>query len=215
MNDVVSISGARILSIDQEKCMIDDSNQDTATLKFTGEHSNDRSYNFAKMFGVIETLGVHTYFRKQLSMVEHQVSITRKFPLICTVRNIANAHFAKQFGVQAGHKFKSLVVEWQFEASTLSNPYITPDHIAAFDIVEPHELKHIQSAAQQIFYSLSGFFAGKGHSLGSVRLRFGQNNWGQILLVDEVGAPELELWSVHDFSITAQSHNALRSVIAS
>lgn len=215
MSDVFSIAGEKVLFANASRCLVESGSGNVGTLRFLGDSAEHELYNFAKIFGMLQVAGVDTYFSKRTNLHECQVSITQLFPISCTVRAVANAEFANKFGVKRGSRVGDTLVEWHFHSDALSNPQITLDHIRAFAIVEPEELTAIQKAAEKIFRLMTGFFIGHNLLLGSVQLRFGKDDWGRVMLADEVGAMQLELWSTTEFHQLEQSHHQLYKVLSS
>ena len=215
MSDLFSISGTKVLFTSANKCLLESGyHESIATLRFVGEDSEYELYNFAKIFKMLETAGVSTYFQKQLNLHECQVSTIQLFPVTCSLRAVANNEFAEKFGVKPGSKIGDTIMEWQFHSEVLSNPQITLDHIRAFSIVENEELKIVQQVAQKVFQLMTGFFISYDLLLGSVKLRFGKDNWGRVLLAEEIGPSQMELWSVSDFRQVKQSHQKLYRMLS-
>lgn len=215
MSDVFSITGEKVLFMNANRCLVESvcGSDSVATLRFVGDAAEHELYNFSKIFGMLETAGVNTYFCKRLNLYECQVVVTQLFPVACTLRAVANAEFAGKFGVKPGSKVGKIITEWSFHSEALSNPQITLDHIRAFSIVEEEELKAMQLASEKVFQLMTGFFISHNLLLGSVKLRFGKDNWGRVILAEEVGASELELWSTTGFNQVEQSHQKLHQIL--
>ncbi len=213
MTDIISLSGARVLFKNTEKCLYEINKDGFIPLEFIGESAEDNSSNFSSIFQALESCDIQTFFYKRNGSCEHLIYPSHAFSVFPKISGIANQTMTSTFGLRYGIKLTSAITDWYFRSATLSDPMITTDHIAAFKIISERDVTLIKEAAHKTFNFLNGFFTAKGFKLGSLTLKFGQNDAGEIVVCEEIKYSDLELWSISDYKQIELSPNYLRRIL--
>lgn len=144
-------------------------------------------------------IGVPTHFIRSLNMREQLVKSVQIVPLEVIVRNYVAGSFAKRFGVEEGRALGQPLVEFCLKNDKLGDPFVTEDHIFAFNWASPHELDEIRLLAMRTNDFLSGLFMGIGIRLVDFKLEFGRIYEGgqdRIILADEISPDNCRLWDI-------------------
>jgi phosphoribosylaminoimidazole-succinocarboxamide synthase len=145
-------------------------------------------------------IGVPNHFIRTLNMREQLVRAVEIIPLEVIVRNMAAGSFAKRFGVDEGGRLRMPITEFCLKKDELGDPFITEDHIFAFNIADPVEMEDIRMLAMRTNDYLTGLFRGVGLQLVDFKIEFGrlydEDGRSKIILADEVSPDSCRLWDV-------------------
>ena len=147
----------------------------------------------------LHDMGIPTHFIRTLNMREQLIKSVQIVPLEVIVRNYAAGSFAKRFGVQEGKALGHPLIEYCYKNDALGDPFITEEHIFAFNWATPQEMDEIRMYAFRINDFLSGLFMGIGIRLVDFKLEFGrlqENEREQIILADEISPDNCRLWDM-------------------
>lgn len=147
----------------------------------------------------LHDMGIPTHFIRSLSAREQLVKAVSIVPLEVIVRNYAAGSFAKRFAVQEGKHLGHPLIEFCYKNDALGDPFVTEEHIFAFNFCSPQELDEIRMYTFRINDFLSGLFAGVGIRLVDFKLEFGRVFAGEremIILADEISPDNCRLWDM-------------------
>lgn len=147
----------------------------------------------------LHDMGIPTHFIRRLNMREQLIKAVQIVPLEVIVRNYAAGSFSKRFGVQEGKALGHPMVEYCYKNDALGDPFVTEEHIYAFNWCTPQEMDEIRMYAFRINDFLSGLFAGIGIRLVDFKLEFGrlyEREREMIVLADEISPDNCRLWDI-------------------
>lgn len=142
-------------------------------------------------------VGIPTHFVRRLNMREQLVREVEIIPVEVVVRNIAAGSFSQRFGMPEGTPLPRSIIEYRFKSEELGNPFVTEEHITAFDWAIPQDMDDIVSLTLRINDYLSGLFIGVGIRLVDLSLEYGRLWEGEqmrIVLADEISPDSCRLW---------------------
>ncbi len=147
----------------------------------------------------LQEIGIPTHFIRSLNMREQLVKAVQIVPLEVIIRNVAAGSFAKRFGVEEGWQLPTPMIEFCLKSDKLGDPFVTEDHIFAFQWASPHEMDDIRLFSLRINDYLSGLFGGINIRLVDFKLEFGrviENGQERIILADEISPDNCRLWDM-------------------
>jgi phosphoribosylaminoimidazole-succinocarboxamide synthase len=174
--------------------------KDSATAfdgKKKGEIGNKGVANAAissKLFTVLEDAGVATHFKGMLNDRDMLIDNLKMIQLEAVTRNIAAGSLAKRLGYEEGRPLKKPVVEFYYKRDDLGDPLITCQHVIELGLVDEAEFKHIRDLSFKINEILTRFFTGIGLNLVDMKMEFGYDKEGNILLGDEISPDTCRFW---------------------
>jgi len=147
----------------------------------------------------IEEIGVPTHFIRNINMREQLVKSVEIIPMEVIIRNYAAGSFAERFKAVEGEPIGRPIVEFCLKDDRLGDPFISEEHIFAFDLCEPIELEEIRYYSLRINDFLCGLFYGLGIRLVDMKLEFGRLYEGEyvsVVLADEISPDTCRLWDI-------------------
>ena len=144
-------------------------------------------------------VGIPTHFVRRLNMREQLVREVEIIPIEVIVRNIAAGSFSQRFGMPEGTPLPRSIVEYRFKSEELGNPFVSEEHITAFDWAVPQDMDDIVALTLRINDYLSGLFIGVGIRLVDLSLEYGRLWEGEqmrIVLADEISPDSCRLWDI-------------------
>jgi phosphoribosylaminoimidazole-succinocarboxamide synthase len=145
-------------------------------------------------------IGVPNHFIRTLNMREQLIRAVEIIPLEVIVRNVAAGSFSKRFKAEEGSVLRIPIVEYCLKNDDLGDPFLSEDHIFAFDIADPIEMEDIRMMAMRINDYLNGLFRGIGLKLVDFKIEFGriydEEGRSKVILADEISPDSCRLWDV-------------------
>jgi phosphoribosylaminoimidazole-succinocarboxamide synthase len=173
-------------------------NQKKGTIRGKGVINNRISEYLMVRLG---QMGIPTHFIKTLNMREQLVHAVEIVPLEVIIRNVAAGSFSTRFGLEEGQALGAPLIEFCLKNDKLGDPFVSEEHIYAFDIADPLEVEEIRMLSMRINDYLSGLFMGIGIRLVDFKIEFGrvydEEGRSRILLADEISPDSCRLWDVH------------------
>lgn len=167
--------------------------QKRGTIEGKGTANNAIS---ARVFGALEAVGVPTHFVRSVSDTVQVVRQVEIVPLEVVVRNRAAGSFAQRYGVEEGGELSPIVLEWCVKSDTLGDPPINDAAAVALGLATEDDLAVMFDLATAINDALKAYFGGLGLELVDMKLEFGRDAEGDIVLADEVSPDTCRLWDV-------------------
>lgn len=148
----------------------------------------------------LSEIGVPTHFIRSLNMREQLVRAVEIVPIEVIIRNVAAGSFTKRFGVEEGKPLGMPIIEYCLKNDKLGDPFLSEEHIYAFDLAEPVEMEEIRLLSFRVNDFLAGLFTGIGIRLVDLKLEFGriydEEGRSRILLADEISPDNCRLWDL-------------------
>jgi phosphoribosylaminoimidazole-succinocarboxamide synthase len=150
----------------------------------------------ALIFEKLQDVGINSHFIKRLSETEQLVKKVDVIPLEVVVRNIAAGSMAKRLGMDEGTFLAEPVVEFYYKNDALNDPLVTQDHIHVLNLVSHEHEGEIREIAFTVNVALSQIFSEIGITLVDLKLEFGIDKSGMVILADEISPDTCRLWDV-------------------
>jgi phosphoribosylaminoimidazole-succinocarboxamide synthase len=148
----------------------------------------------SKLFGVLEDAGIRTHFHEMLNERDMLMDNLKMIQLEAVVRNIAAGSLAKRLGYEEGVELKKPVVEFYYKRDDLGDPIITCQHVQELGLVTEEEFKAIRALSFKINDIMRDFFKARGLDLIDMKLEFGWDKDGNIILGDEISPDTCRFW---------------------
>ncbi|MCL2866247.1 MAG: phosphoribosylaminoimidazolesuccinocarboxamide synthase [Clostridia bacterium] len=142
----------------------------------------------------IAGLGIPTHFIKEIN--DHETCVVKAdiIPIAVVVRNIAAGSLAERLGLPEGMAFDKPIIEYYYKDASLGNPMINEYHITTLAWATEEELKTVADYSLRVNMFLSAYLIDLGIALIDLKLEFGKNKHGDILLADEISPDSCRLW---------------------
>ncbi len=148
----------------------------------------------AHLFAILEREGVPTHFVDRLSPVDMTVRRLSMVPLEVVLRNRYAGSLAKRLGQPEGGALPFSILEWYYKRDDLGDPMVNRDHIRILDLASGETLSEVERLGRKTNAILSGLFAQKGIVLVDMKLEFGVDSSGRVLLGDEISPDTCRFW---------------------
>lgn len=145
--------------------------------------------------------GFATHWVANLDDRSDQVVALTMIPLEVVVRYQAAGSLSKRLGVAAGRSLDPPIVELYYKNDLLGDPWITPSHAVALGWTSEVDVCASSTTAVAIAHSLRSLFAAKGVLLVDLKLEFGRDPRGQLVLGDEISPDNCRLWDATTHTI--------------
>jgi len=149
----------------------------------------------AKLFQVLESAGVRTHFIKQLSPTELLTKRLKMIPLESVCRILAAGHMVglgKYF--QYRQRLSLPVVEFYLKDDALHDPFLNSYHVRALDLAKSGEIDQMETSTLRAAEVLEKFFEERKTVLADLKLEFGRDPAGELLVGDELSVDSMRLW---------------------
>lgn len=148
----------------------------------------------------LSEIGIPTHFIRTLNMREQLVRAVEIIPIEVIIRNVAAGSFSHRFGLEEGKNLGMPIIEYCLKNDKLGDPFISEEHIYAFNLAEPVEVEEVRMLSLRVTDFLSGLFTGIGIRLVDLKLEFGrvydEDGRSRILLADEISPDNCRLWDM-------------------
>nr|WP_228369379.1 phosphoribosylaminoimidazolesuccinocarboxamide synthase [Leptospirillum ferriphilum] len=148
----------------------------------------------AHLFEFLEREGVPTHYVERLTPVEMKVRRLSMVPLEVVLRNRYAGSLAKRLGQPEGGALPFPVLEWYYKRDDLGDPIVNRDHIRVLGVASETILADVERLGRRVNDILSGFFGRKDIVLADMKLEFGVERSGKILLGDEISPDTCRFW---------------------
>jgi len=151
-----------------------------------------------ELFKLLESKGIPTHFVK---MIDENHMLHKKVDVILIeviVRNIATGSLTRNLGIEDGKVLPFTLVEFDYKNDDLGDPKLNDQHALILGLVDHQdELDKIRRLARQINDILKPYFAQKGLNLVDIKLEFGKDKDGNIILIDEISPDNCRFWDIN------------------
>lgn len=146
------------------------------------------------LFEYLHKEGIRTHFIKMIDNTRMLVQKVSIFKIEVVLRNVAAGSIVKRIGVSNGTAIIPSILEFYYKDDALGDPLINQDHIRFLDLARKEELDEISAIALKVNDLLKRFFFERDLILVDLKLEFGKNSKGEIILADEISADTCRLW---------------------
>lgn len=148
----------------------------------------------ALIFGYLANAGVKTHFIRQVNDRELLCKKIEIIPLELVARNRVAGDMAHRFRMEDGTKLPILVLDLYLNDKSLGNPLINDHHAVALGHVTYDELSYIYKVSRQVNQLLSDLCMKAGMELVDLKLEFGRDSEGNIIISDEISPDTCRFW---------------------
>lgn len=147
------------------------------------------------IFELLEKEGIKTHF---IEMIDSHSMLCKKvqiIPLEVVVRNVATGSLTKRLGISEGKKLDFPLVEFYYKNDSLNDPIVNDEHCKIMGILDSDEsASKIKKIARKVNEILLDFFYKADLRLIDFKIEFGRDEFGEILLADEISPDSCRLW---------------------
>ena len=148
------------------------------------------------LFPMIEKAGIPTHFIEKLSPTEQLVKVVTILPLEVIVRNTAAGSISQRLGIPEGTKFDEPTLEFSYKNDDYHDPLINDDHAVAMKLATREEIAQGRDMTMKLNEFLKDFFAQRGVDLIDFKVEYGKDNYGNIILADEISPDTCRFWDI-------------------
>lgn len=148
------------------------------------------------LFPMIEKAGIPTHFIEKLSPTEQLVKVVTILPLEVIVRNTAAGSISQRLGIPEGTKFDEPTLEFSYKNDDYHDPLINDDHAVAMKLATREEIAQVRDMTMKLNEFLKDFFAQRGVDLIDFKVEYGKDNYGNIILADEISPDTCRFWDI-------------------
>jgi phosphoribosylaminoimidazole-succinocarboxamide synthase len=145
-------------------------------------------------FRLLESEGVPTHFVRRLDDRRMLVRKLAIVPVEVVVRNVVAGSLAKRLGLEEGRPLPRPIVELYYKSDALDDPMINDSHVVVLGMATRAELDRIVALAERVNAILVPFLAARGVTLVDLKLEFGRQPDGTIVLGDEICPDTCRFW---------------------
>ncbi|HLC48133.1 MAG TPA: phosphoribosylaminoimidazolesuccinocarboxamide synthase [Candidatus Norongarragalinales archaeon] len=139
----------------------------------------------------------HNIASHYVSAPEENYLVVRKMkmiPLECVVRRIATGSLIKRLPFKEGTIFNPLLFELFLKDDSLHDPFINDEHAIALKVANQAEIDQIRDLTKKVFVALEDQFAKQAISLVDLKLEFGRDAHGGLLVGDDITNNAWRIW---------------------
>ncbi len=162
-----------------------------AVLKHKGIVCNAIS---SRLFSFLESNGVRTHFVEKLSDRDQICRKVDAIPLEMIVCNYVNGPLTERLGMEEGARPSDTIIDLRYNREDLGEPLINDSEAIALGIVTKEELASLYVTAHKVVSVMDGLFSGCGLKLIDIKLEFGRDASGKIILCDEISPDTCRIW---------------------
>ena len=143
------------------------------------------------LFKEVEKHGISTHY---ISTIPERIMSCKKvdiIPIEVVVRNIATGSIVRQTTLEEGRIFNWPLVEYYLKDDEKDDPLLTEDRIR---LMGDYPLRDMEQTAREVNGILGKIFREIGLTLVDMKLEFGYDVDGNLLLADELSPDGMRLW---------------------
>lgn len=148
----------------------------------------------AVIFQFLAREGINVHYRSLDSPRRMVIDRLDMVPIEVVVRNHVAGSLMKRLGIPEGETLSFPVLEWYYKRDDLGDPMVNRDHIRVLKLASDAVLDRIRAMALDINERLIPFYRDRGITLVDMKLEFGWNASGALVLGDEIDGDTSRLW---------------------
>jgi phosphoribosylaminoimidazole-succinocarboxamide synthase len=146
------------------------------------------------IFDYLNKQGIKTHFIKQLNEREQLCRVVDIYRIEVIIRNVITGSMAKRLGIKDGTIPEDTIYEMCYKNDEYQDPLINEDHALALKLADHDELKEIKKLALKINDILKSKLDELDLLLVDLKLEFGKDKQGNIILADEISPDTCRFW---------------------
>ena len=146
------------------------------------------------IYQTLEENGIKTHFIKRLDDRNQLCKKISVFPLEFIVRNVIAGSLARRLDWEEGIRQKNTIFEICLKSDFLNDPLINEHHAVALNIISYKELQEIYRLSMTTNQIVTKLFADAGIDVIDMKLEFGYDEEGNLLLADEISPDTARFW---------------------
>ena len=141
----------------------------------------------AHLFNLLEKSGIETHFIEYDSKRRMRVKRLEIIPIEVIVRNHVYGSLLRRMPLYKPlQRLEPPLIEFHYKDDDLHDPLVLEEDIIRVGIVDAHTLNRIKDSTLKVNNILTNFFASKNLKLVDIKLEFGVDNHGNVILADEI-----------------------------
>lgn len=171
----------------------------------------------ANVFRLLARAGIPTHFVDAPAPDVMLVRRCRMIPLEVVMRRIATGSYLKRHPeVAEGTRFDPLLVEFFLKDDARHDPQVTAEEIARDGIASAGEVEAMMDMGRRVFLILERAWADLGVQLVDLKIEFGRDAQGALLVADVIDNDSWRLWPGGDKSrmLDKQIYRNMKEVTA-
>lgn len=148
----------------------------------------------ASLLAYLEEKGIPTHFIKMLDEQTQLVWKVEIIPVEVVVRNKATGSLLQRLPLEEGTAFTKPLVEFYYKSDELGDPLINDSHILAAGLATETEIEYLKETALEANRLLVQLLGNLGMDLIDMKLEFGRDSSGKLLLADEISPDTMRVW---------------------
>ena len=144
---------------------------------------------------------IPSHFVRKISETEQLVRRVKIIPLEVVVRNVAAGSLSKRIGWEEGKELPHPIVEFYYKDDDLGDPLLAEEHIRLLELASEAQIEELKKRGLAVNEALKSLMLSKGIRLIDLKLEFGFNQKGEILLADEISPDTCRFWDIESGKI--------------
>ena len=145
----------------------------------------------ALLFKILEERGIKTHYLNRIPIAIMSCKKVDIIPIEVVVRNIAAGSIVRQTTLEEGQVINWPLVEYYLKDDEKDDPLLTEDRIR---LMGDYPLRDMEQTAREVNGILGKIFREIGLTLVDMKLEFGYDVDGNLLLADELSPDGMRLW---------------------
>ncbi len=148
----------------------------------------------AHLFKYLYGKNIPTHFVDRPTPVDMTIRRLTMIPLEVVMRNQVAGSLSKRLGLPEGTSLPRPVLEWYYKRDDLGDPLVNNDHIGILGLASTDTLSTVEQISRKTNDILRGLMASKGIILVDMKLEFGLDAEGKVILGDEISPDTCRFW---------------------
>jgi len=149
----------------------------------------------ANVFRLLNAEQIATHFVEQIDDVTLLVRRCRMLPIEQVMRRIATGSYLKRHpGVSEGTRFEPALVETFLKDDARHDPQIWEADIIEMGLADPQEIEWMAAQGRRVFETLERAWANIDVTLVDLKIEFGRDTQGNLLVADVIDNDSWRLW---------------------
>lgn len=169
----------------------------------------------ANVFRLLNDEGIATHFVEQISDTTLLVRRCTMLPIEQVMRRIATGSYLKRHPeVSEGTRFEPVLVETFLKDDARHDPQIWEEDIVRMGLATPQEIAAMADEGRRVFETLERAWAGIDVTLVDLKIEFGRDHQGKLIVADVIDNDSWRLWPGGDKTrmLDKQVYRNLREV---
>ena len=165
------------------------------------------------LFNILGKSGVKTHFIDYDGKRRIVVKKLEMIPLEVIVRNYAYGSLLKRMPLYKPlQKLEPPLLEFHYKDDDLHDPLVLEEDIIRVGIIDNNMLNYIKEVSLKVNSILTDFFKSKGLRLVDIKLEFGIDRHGEVVLADEISGDTFRVLDEHGEHLDKEIFRRTRDV---